>query len=66
MESGVTDETIAARRMQPAERTERHDRPLWPALLIGIGLAGTLDEVVLHQLLRWQTQRHRAPLDRPG
>lgn len=28
-------------------------RGLWPALLIGIGLAGTLDEVVLHQLLRW-------------
>jgi len=26
---------------------------VWPALLAGAGLAGTLDEVVLHQLLRW-------------
>ena len=25
----------------------------WPGVLIGIGLAGTLDEVVLHQLLAW-------------
>jgi uncharacterized membrane protein len=31
------------------------DRPslFWPGVLIGIGLAGTLDEVVLHQLLGW-------------
>jgi uncharacterized membrane protein len=31
------------------------DRPslLWPGILVGIGLAGTLDEVVLHQLLGW-------------
>lgn len=28
-------------------------RPLWPALLVGVGLAGTLDEVILHQLLGW-------------
>ncbi len=27
--------------------------PLVPGILAGIGLAGTLDEVVLHQLLRW-------------
>jgi uncharacterized membrane protein len=26
---------------------------LWPGVLVGIGVAGTLDEVVLHQLLRW-------------
>jgi uncharacterized membrane protein len=26
---------------------------LLPAILVGIGLAGTLDEVLLHQLLRW-------------
>ena len=26
---------------------------LWPGVLVGIGLAGTLDEVVLHQLLAW-------------
>ena len=31
------------------------DRPslFWPGVLTGIGLAGTLDEVVLHQLLGW-------------
>jgi uncharacterized membrane protein len=26
---------------------------LWPAILVGVGVAGSLDEVVLHQLLRW-------------
>jgi uncharacterized membrane protein len=26
---------------------------LWPAILVGIGVAGSLDEIVLHQLLRW-------------
>ena len=33
----------------------RADGPslLWPGILVGIGLAGTLDEVVLHQLLAW-------------
>ena len=25
----------------------------WPGVLIGMGIAGTLDEVVLHQLLGW-------------
>jgi uncharacterized membrane protein len=25
----------------------------WPGILVGIGVAGTLDEVVLHQLLAW-------------
>jgi uncharacterized membrane protein len=25
----------------------------WPGVLVGIGIAGTLDEVVLHQLLGW-------------
>jgi uncharacterized membrane protein len=31
------------------------ERPslLWPGVLVGIGIAGTLDEVVLHQLLAW-------------
>ena len=33
-------------------RTERPSL-LWPGILVGIGLAGTLDEVVLHQLLAW-------------
>ena len=33
----------------------RTDSPslLWPGILVGIGLAGTLYEVVLHQLLAW-------------
>jgi uncharacterized membrane protein len=25
----------------------------WPGVLVGIGIAGTFDEVVLHQLLAW-------------
>ncbi|HET9292045.1 MAG TPA: DUF2243 domain-containing protein [Actinomycetes bacterium] len=34
--------------------TARERRSLfWPGVLTGIGLAGTLDEVVLHQLLGW-------------
>ena len=35
--------------------SSRASRPslLWPSILVGIGLAGTLDEVVLHQLLAW-------------
>jgi uncharacterized membrane protein len=33
---------------------EEPNRPLlWPAVLVGIGVAGSLDEIVLHQLLRW-------------
>jgi uncharacterized membrane protein len=33
----------------------RADSPslFWPGVLVGVGLAGTLDEVVLHQLLAW-------------
>jgi uncharacterized membrane protein len=34
--------------------TKKPDRSLlWPAVLVGIGVAGSLDEIVLHQLLRW-------------
>ena len=34
--------------------TEEPSRSLlWPAVLVGIGAAGSLDEIVLHQLLRW-------------
>jgi uncharacterized membrane protein len=36
----------------PSTRADRRS-PLWPGILTGIGLAGTLDEVVLHQLLGW-------------
>jgi uncharacterized membrane protein len=32
---------------------EPHRSLLWPAVLVGIGVAGSLDEIVLHQLLRW-------------
>ena len=46
-----------AERVEP-ERTlpssqETPARLRWPGVLTGIGLAGTLDEVVLHQLLHW-------------
>ena len=36
----------------PAARAQRPSL-FWPGVLVGIGLAGTLDEVVLHQLLAW-------------
>jgi uncharacterized membrane protein len=26
---------------------------LWPAVLVGVGVAGSVDQIVLHQLLRW-------------
>jgi uncharacterized membrane protein len=32
---------------------EPNRSPLGPAVLVGIGVAGSLDEIVLHQLLRW-------------
>jgi uncharacterized membrane protein len=33
----------------------RRDGPslFWPGVLVGVGIAGTLDEVILHQLLGW-------------
>ena len=34
-------------------RSGRAQGLFWPGVLVGIGIAGTLDEVVLHQLLRW-------------
>ncbi len=36
--------------------TRRRHQLLWPGVVFGIGLAGTLDEVILHQLLRWCAQ----------
>jgi uncharacterized membrane protein len=33
---------------------------LWPAVLVGVGVAGSLDEIVLHQLLRWHHSYDRA------
>ena len=34
-------------------RGDRGQGLFWPGVLVGIGIAGTLDEVVLHQLLGW-------------
>ncbi len=34
----------------------------WPGVLVGIGIAGTLDEVVLHQLLAWHHFYDRSTL----
>ena len=34
-------------------RADRGRGLFWPGVLVGIGIAGTLDEVVLHQLLGW-------------
>ncbi len=34
----------------------------WPGVLVGIGVAGTLDEVVLHQLLAWHHFYDRSTL----
>jgi uncharacterized membrane protein len=40
--------------MEAAVANEEPSRSLlWPAALVGIGVAGSLDEIVLHQLLRW-------------
>jgi uncharacterized membrane protein len=36
---------------------------LLPALTVGIGVAGTVDQVVFHQLLRWHTYYVRSGLD---
>ena len=44
---GVSDDGGVVTSRQP-------DRSLlWPAVLVGVGVAGSLDEIVLHQLLRW-------------
>ena len=34
-------------------RADRGQGLFWPGVLTGMGIAGTLDEVVLHQLLGW-------------
>ena len=40
------------RRSPPGELTTGPD-VLWPGFMIGVGVVGTLDQVVLHQLLHW-------------
>jgi uncharacterized membrane protein len=42
--------------------SRRHDL-LWPGVVLGIGLAGTLDEVILHQLLHWHHFYDRSTRD---
>jgi uncharacterized membrane protein len=44
----VSEEVVAM-----AVGRDRAPSLLWPGVLVGIGIAGTLDEVVLHQLLGW-------------
>jgi uncharacterized membrane protein len=45
---------FAARAAGAARRSDDLNQSLlWPAVLVGIGVAGSLDEIVLHQLLRW-------------
>ena len=39
---------------------------LWPGVVAGAGLAGTLDEVVFHQLLEWHHFATAAPLPSDG
>jgi uncharacterized membrane protein len=35
------------------EAPERRRRPIWAGLLLGIGLGGFFDGIVLHQILQW-------------
>lgn len=39
---------------------------LWPGVIAGVGVAGTLDEVVFHQLLAWHHFAQAAPLPSDG
>ncbi len=36
-----------------SSQIESSTRTLWAGAALGIGLAGTLDEIILHQLLHW-------------
>jgi uncharacterized membrane protein len=45
--------SLAIRRGGAVANEEPNRSLLWPAVLVGIGVAGSLDEIVLHQLLRW-------------
>ena len=40
-------------QVRARSRPSARRRLLWPGVVLGIGLAGTVDEVVLHQLLHW-------------
>ncbi|HEU0101863.1 MAG TPA: DUF2243 domain-containing protein [Mycobacteriales bacterium] len=39
---------------------------VWPAILTGVGLAMTFDEIVFHQLLAWHHLVQSAPLSSDG
>jgi uncharacterized membrane protein len=41
--------TATARR----DRESAHATPAWPAVLLGVGLGGFVDGIVLHQILQW-------------
>jgi uncharacterized membrane protein len=51
-------EAVAAQDLSGAARSL-----LWSGVLLGIGVAGTLDEVVFHQLLRWHNFYVHTTLD---
>ena len=50
---------------QPTNRSlpSRGRDLLWPGIVFGVGLAGTLDEVILHQLLHWHHFYDRSTRD---
>ncbi len=50
---------------QPTDRSmpSRGRDLLWPGIVFGVGLAGTLDEVILHQLLHWHHFYDRSTRD---
>ena len=46
----------------PSPGTGEGSTLLWPGVLIGVGLAGTLDEIILHQILHWHHFYDRSTL----
>jgi uncharacterized membrane protein len=52
---------IEAQALEPGRELDREQRVrarrslLWTGVLLGIGTAGTLDQVLLHELLQWHT-----------
>lgn len=48
---------------EQAAATRSSTRATWGGVLVGIGLVGTLDEVIFHQLLDWHHFLERSDLD---
>ena len=46
----MREQSTEARRQDREQALRTH---LWIGLVLGIGVAGTLDEVIFHQLLQW-------------